>query len=81
MKIVVAQPFEGTCAVQCVEIFGAPNRGAITALAGMDERSRLLKRAERCRRIVDSINDPETRRGLRKLVKEYERRAEAEKSK
>ena len=41
----------------------------------MDERSGLLERAERCRRIAERITEPTTAEALRTLADEYEQRA------
>jgi hypothetical protein len=43
----------------------------------MDERSRLLERAEQCRGIAEKINHAETAQTLRKLPKEYQQQAES----
>jgi hypothetical protein len=43
----------------------------------MDERSGLLERAERCRRIAERITEPTTAEALRTLADEYEQRAKA----
>jgi hypothetical protein len=43
----------------------------------MDEKSRLLERAEQCRRIAEKINHAETAQALRKLAKEYQQQAES----
>jgi hypothetical protein len=42
----------------------------------MDERSRFLEQAERCRRVAEKINEPSTAGALQALADEYERKAE-----
>ncbi len=46
-----------------------------TALRRMAEKDRLLEQATTCRRLANSINDPETAERLRALAEECERRA------
>ena len=43
----------------------------------MDERSRLLEQAGRCRRVAEDIDEPATAAALRRLADKYARRAEA----